>query len=103
LSPRLVGEGGTVAIRVPAHPVARALALAFDNCVTATSANISGQAPALTAQEVLTALGERVDAVVDTGSAPGGSPSTIVRITADGPQLIRAGAIAWERVLESLE
>jgi L-threonylcarbamoyladenylate synthase len=102
LSRALLGGGSTIAIRVPAHPVARALAAAFGACITATSANVSGASPATTAVEAA-ALGDRVDAVVDAGAAPGGPASTIVQLADDGPRLVRAGAVAWERVLESLE
>jgi len=48
-------------------------------------------------------LGDRIDAIIDAGSTAGGAPSTVVQITSHGPRLIRAGAIVWERVLESLE
>jgi len=41
--------------------------------------------------------------VLDAGPGPGGPPSTIVAIVSGRPQLVRAGAIAWDRVLESLE
>jgi tRNA A37 threonylcarbamoyladenosine synthetase subunit TsaC/SUA5/YrdC len=43
-----------------------------------------------------------LDILVDGGVAPGGAPSTIVDAAGGTPLLIRAGAIAWERVLESL-
>jgi L-threonylcarbamoyladenylate synthase len=102
LSRALLGGGSTIAIRVTAHPVARALAAAFGACITATSANASGSPAATTALETA-ALGDRVDAIVDAGAAPGGAPSTIVELTDDGPRLVRAGAVAWDRVLESLE
>jgi len=41
--------------------------------------------------------------VIDAGPAPGGPPSTIVDARGDSPVLVRAGAVAWERVLESVE
>ena len=100
VSARLLGPGATVALRVPAHAVARALALAFGCAVTATSANLSGQPPAVTADEAAAALAGRVDGIVDGGPSPGGVPSTIVQLTQDGPRLVRRGAIAWERVLK---
>jgi L-threonylcarbamoyladenylate synthase len=103
VSRRLLGQGGTIAIRVPAHPVARALSNVFGRCVTATSANLSGEPAATTAAQTLEAIGDRIDALVDAGPTPGGPPSTIVQIAADGPRLIRPGPIAWERVLESLQ
>lgn len=103
VSRRLLGASTTVAIRVPAHPVARALAAAFGSCITATSANPSGRPAAVTAHDVVATLRGGVDAVLDGGRAPGGPPSTIVEITPNGPRLVRAGAVAWERVLKSLE
>ena len=103
LSPSLTGDLQTVGVRVPAHAVAQALAGAFASCITATSANLSGRPPAVTADEVAAALGSRIDAVIDAGPAPGGAPSTIVEIVNHRPVLRRNGAIAWDRVLESLQ
>ena len=103
LSKSLTGDLQTVGVRVPAHAVAQALAAAFASCITATSANLSGRPPALTADDVTAALGSRIDAVIDAGPAPGGAPSTIVEVVSDRPVLRRSGAIAWDRVLESLQ
>jgi L-threonylcarbamoyladenylate synthase len=100
---RALGGGTTVGIRVPAHEVALALCRAAATCVTATSANLSGTAPPASAQEIDPHLASRLDAVLDAGPAPGGPPSTIVSVASERPQLIRAGAIAWDRVLKSLE
>ncbi len=94
---------GTVALRVPAHPLARRLATTFGACITATSANRSGEPPTASAADIAASLGDRVDLLLDGGDAPGGPPSTIVALGPDGPRLVRAGAIAWERVLESLD
>jgi L-threonylcarbamoyladenylate synthase len=99
----LVLGGGTVAVRVPAHPVATALALAFGFCITATSANLSGQPGSADPEVVARALSGRVDCLIDAGPAPGGLPSTIVELRDGAPVLVRAGAIAWDRVLRSLE
>jgi L-threonylcarbamoyladenylate synthase len=103
LSKRLSGELNTVGVRVPAHAVARALAAAFGSCITATSANLSGAPPSMTADEVASAFGGRIDAVLDAGPAPGGPPSTIVEFADGRPVLRRSGAVAWDRVLESLQ
>jgi L-threonylcarbamoyladenylate synthase len=98
----VLGSEETVAIRVPAHGVARALAAAFGFCVTATSANISGHPPSASAEAVAVALPD-IDLLLDGGPAPGGPPSTIVAFDRNGPLLRRAGAIAWDRVLKSLQ
>ena len=103
LSRSLTGDLQTVGVRVPAHPVAQALAAAFCSCITATSANVSGRPPAITADEVAAALDSRIDALIDAGPAPGGPPSTIVEVVDGRPVLRRSGAIAWNRVLESLQ
>jgi L-threonylcarbamoyladenylate synthase len=98
---RVLAEGGTVAIRMPDQTVARALAAAADCPVTSTSANPSGQPPTADPDEVARAL-PAVDVLIDGGLTAGGPPSTIVDATGSQPVLIRAGAIAWERVLESV-
>lgn len=96
------GGTGTLAVRVPAHDVARRLAAALGCALTSTSANPSGGAAPRTAAEAAEALGERVDLVVEAGPAPGGLPSTIVDARVDPPRLIREGAIPFERILLTL-
>ena len=91
--------GRTVGVRVPDHAVARGIARAFGFCITATSANLSGQPPATSASDVSASL-EDVDLLVDAGATPGGAPSTIVDATTDDVRLVRAGAIAWDLVLK---
>jgi L-threonylcarbamoyladenylate synthase len=103
ISARVLGHGATIAIRVPAHAVARELAAQFAFCITATSANRSGEPPASAVADLSRAVMDNVDLVLDGGTTSGGLPSTIVETSAHGPRLVRAGAIAWERVLESLQ
>jgi L-threonylcarbamoyladenylate synthase len=103
VSRSILGGGTTVAVRVPSHAVARALCTAFGFPLTATSANWSGQPPAASAADVISALPSGVDVLLDAGPAAGGLPSTIVEFGPSGPRLVRAGAVAWERVLKSLE
>jgi len=103
-SPRLCKDlhlsTGKVAVRVPSSTVARMLARSAGHAITSTSANISGEPPASTPEQVVQSLGERVDVLIDSGPTPGGLPSTVVDATGETPVLVRAGAIAWERVLE---
>jgi L-threonylcarbamoyladenylate synthase len=91
---------GKIAVRVPADPVARLLASAAGYAVTSTSANISGEPPPSTPDRVIASFGDGIGVLIDAGSTPGGLPSTIVDATGDSPVLVRAGAIAWDRVLE---
>jgi len=102
LAPDVSGGTGTVGVRVPAHAVARALCRACGTPLTATSANISGAAPAADPGEVERTLGARIDLLVDAGATPGGPPSTIVDATGASPRLVRQGAIAWEEIQEYL-
>jgi L-threonylcarbamoyladenylate synthase len=93
----------TVAVRVPGHPLARALAsVAPGGLLTATSANRSGSPALATADEVERALGPGVALVIDAGPAPGGLASTIVDLTGAAPRLIRQGPVPFDRVLESV-
>jgi L-threonylcarbamoyladenylate synthase len=101
LSRAALGGHTTVAVRVPAHLVARELAHAFGFCVTATSANPSGTAAAESPDEVAQIL-PGVDVLLDGGRAPGGPPSTIVALAEHGPVLVRGGAVAWDRVIKLL-
>jgi L-threonylcarbamoyladenylate synthase len=102
LAPETLANGATVGIRVPDHAAARALARACGFCITATSANRSGMPPAVTVDEVASMLPD-VDAAIDGGRVRGGAPSTIVAIEHERARLLRDGAIAWDRVLKSLQ
>ena len=102
LDRRLVDAAGTVALRVPAHPLARRLAECFNHPITATSANRSGEPPATDAAAVVEALGSEVSLTIDGGPTAGGPPSTIVDARGGAPALVREGVVPWDRVLQSL-
>ena len=102
LAAEALAGGTTVGLRVSGSEIARDLASAFGFCVTATSANRSGEPAAANADQVAAQL-PAVDFLLDGGAAPGGAPSTIVAVTGEAVSLVRAGAVAWERVLKSLE
>ena len=91
----------TIAIRVPAHPVARAILRAFGGAVVAPSANLSGHVSPTTAAHVKSDLEGRIDLIVDGGAVEVGVESTIVGCF-DQPMLLRPGGLpreAIERVL----
>jgi L-threonylcarbamoyladenylate synthase len=91
----------TVAVRVPAHPLARQIISAAGGAIAVTSANLSGNREALDASEAA-AVGTTPPAiVVDGGPAPGGTPSTIVLATGNAPVLIRDGAIPFAVVVST--
>lgn len=92
--PATVTAGGpSVAVRVPDHPVTQALIVALGAPLAATSANLSGHPDAVTADEVLCELGDRVALILDGGRCPGGVPSTVVDLTVSPPAILRRGAI----------
>lgn len=84
----------TVAIRVPAHPVAQGLLRAFGGPVAAPSANPSGRVSPTTACHVIEGLGDRIAAVVDGGPCRVGVESTILSL--DPAMLLRPGGVATE-------
>ena len=99
--PEAVSRDGTVGVRVPDHPIALAL-LRASGPLAATSANLSGAADPLTADDVVAGLGDRVDLILDGGRSPGGRPSTVIDCTTRVPALIREGPISLEAVLAVL-
>jgi L-threonylcarbamoyladenylate synthase len=86
---------GTVALRMPLHPVAIEL-LEATGPMGVSSANKSGQPPALTAEQAREQLGDEVTIYLDGGPAQTGVASTIIDVTAETPKLLRAGAITLE-------
>ena len=94
------GGTGAVGVRVPAHYVARAVTRAAGLPLVATSANLSGEPPPSRADAIHASIASGAAVLLDAGPTPGGLPSTIVDVRGSAPVLVRAGAIAWERVLE---
>jgi L-threonylcarbamoyladenylate synthase len=92
---------GTVAVRMPLHPVALEL-LAQTGPMAVSSANITSMPPAVTAQQAYEQLGESVSVYLDGGEAPAGRPSTIVDLTGPVPMLLRQGAVSVEELREVL-
>jgi len=83
----------TVAIRIPSHPVARALVGGFGGAVVAPSANRSGHVSPTDAAHVAADLSGRIDAVLDGGPTEVGIESTILDLTAEAPRLLRPGGV----------
>jgi L-threonylcarbamoyladenylate synthase len=87
----------TVAIRVPAHKVARQILRAFDRPVVAPSANLSGHVSPTTALHVQSDLEGRIDLIIDGGPVEVGVESTIVGCL-ETPQLLRPGGVPREQI-----
>lgn len=98
LAERVTAGLDTVAVRVPAHPLAQGLLAAFGGPLAAPSANPSGRVSATTAAHVLDGLRGRISGVVDGGSCQVGVESSIVGIEAGTPVLLRPGGIPAEDI-----
>jgi L-threonylcarbamoyladenylate synthase len=83
---------GFVAVRESPHPTARALVAAFGGPITATSANMSGGAPATTPEAVEEVFEGRCR-VLHGGTTAGGAPSTIVRVRGNRLEILRKGVL----------
>jgi L-threonylcarbamoyladenylate synthase len=92
----------TVGVRLPAHPVARALIRAAGVPVAAPSANRFGHTSPTTAQHVFTDLGDRIPWIIDGGPCPVGVESTILDVTQTPPRVLRPGGISVEALGEAL-
>jgi L-threonylcarbamoyladenylate synthase len=102
-APAVTAGGDTIAVRVPGHLVARAVAECVGGLVTSTSANRSGEPPCATAAAVARALGRAVAIVLDGGPTSSEAAAPIVAGTGAHPRLRTPGRIAFDRVLESLQ
>lgn len=99
--PAAISATPTVAVRIPDHVDARAL-LRAAGPMAVTSANISGQASPVTAQEVYEQLNGRIPLILDGGVTPGGVPSTLVDCTAESPVILREGPVSMQDLLAAL-
>ena len=99
--PEAISATTTVAVRIPDHPVARAL-LRAAGPMAVTSANLSGQPSPVEAEEVLRQLNGRIPLVLDGGATPGGVPSTLVDCLGAEPVLLREGPLTKEQILAAL-
>lgn len=92
-------RAGFVGFRVPDYPVTLRLLWKAGSALAVTSANRSGDKPALTAAEAVAALGERISLVLDAGISPGGMPSTVVKVDGGKIDILRYGAIRRDEIM----
>ena len=97
--PDIITAGGkTVAVRIPDHPVPVALIQGVGAPIVGTSANLSGKPSSVTADEVYSQFGDRIDLIIDGGQCSGGRESTIVDVTGETPVVLREGAISRQQL-----
>ena len=92
----------TIGLRVPDHGLTREL-LRMTGPLAATSANLSGQPSALSAENVLAQLDGRIDLVLDGGPSPGEQASTVLDCTGEEIRILREGPIDWDRINQSAQ
>jgi L-threonylcarbamoyladenylate synthase len=94
----VTGRQETVGLRIPNHPVARALLEKFGGGIAAPSANRFGRVSPTTAEHVLTDLGQDVDLILNGGACTVGVESTIVAFSNNKPVILRPGMITAEQI-----
>lgn len=86
----------TIAIRIPNHPTTLELLKAWGKPITATSANLSGQPAATSAEEVKSIFSQLL--ILNGGKCSVGVASTVVDLTTPEVKLLRAGGLSWETI-----
>ncbi len=89
---------GTVGYRVPNHPVFLEILRELDEPLLLTSANLTGEPPAVSAESAKVGLGDRPDLIIDDGSASFGRPSTVVSVSGGAIDVIREGVFSEEQI-----
>ncbi len=102
LLPVLTAGGNTVGVRIPDNPLLLQILQAFGGPAAITSANLSGEPPATSIEEIGEELASRIDMIVDGGKTPGPIPSTVYDISVSPPLVRRHGVISEETLAEEL-
>lgn len=102
VSPLVTGNQDTIGLRIPRHPVAQALLLAFGGGIAAPSANKFTHISPTTAEAVYEELGGSLDLILDGGSCEVGLESTIIDMSASVPTLLRPGMISASAIASVL-
>jgi L-threonylcarbamoyladenylate synthase len=94
----LTGGTGKIGVRMPAHPVAKALVKQFGGPITGTSANVTGFPATARLMDLDPEIRRQVDMVVDAGNLAGGSGSTIVDVTCWPVRVVREGVVPRQAI-----
>lgn len=92
--PEITGNQETIAVRIPRHPIAKALLEAFQGGIAAPSANQFTHVSPTTAGAVFKELGQEVDMILDGGACEVGLESTIIDLSKGTPRILRPGMIS---------
>jgi L-threonylcarbamoyladenylate synthase len=86
-------DGYSIAVRQPGYPILNRIIDYAGVPLASTSANLAGQEPLQTVEEIIAAFGDGVDCVLDAGLLPSAKPSTIVSFRTSPPSIVREGSI----------
>lgn len=98
----LTAGTGTIGLRLPDDETVRSFIRACGGALTATSANLAGEPPARTAEEVARSFPNELDLIVDGGEYQGDKPSTVLDVSGERVRLIREGAVALDDLQKTL-
>jgi L-threonylcarbamoyladenylate synthase len=101
--PAILAPQRTVGVRSPRHVICQQLLGLCSGYLVGTSANLTGKSPAVSVEEIVNQLGDRVDLILDGGRIPTGVPSTVVDLTKRRLLIVREGPIASAEILRCLK
>jgi len=102
LPANLTAMSGKIGVRLPAHPVAAALARGGLNPITGTSANISGHAGCSNLSELAPSIRDSVDLILDAGPLPPGIGSSVIDVTVEPFRILREGSVSAQDLYKAL-
>jgi len=100
--PKILVPSGTIGLRSPKHAVCLSLLDLCSGALVGTSANLSGHSPAVSADQVVRDLGDRVDLILNGGTTPLGVASTVVDLTKPHVTILRVGPIGKQEIMQCL-
>jgi len=100
--PSSLAPKGTIGLRSPNHQICLNLIALCSGALVGTSANITGKAPAVSAEDAVKIFGDRVDVVLDGGRSPLGVASTVVDLTKGRLHMVREGPISRKEIIDCL-
>jgi L-threonylcarbamoyladenylate synthase len=98
----LTAGSGTIGLRLPDEETVRSLIRSCNGALTATSANLAGEPPARTAQDVANSFPTGLDLIIDGGTSRGDKPSTVLDVSGERVRLLREGAVSQSELHETL-
>jgi L-threonylcarbamoyladenylate synthase len=102
LPQELTAGTGTIGLRLPGDEEVREVIRACGGALTATSANLAGEPPARTAEEVARAFPSGLSLIIDGGAARTTEPSTVLDVRRGKARMIREGVVSWRELQETI-